>query len=56
MRKNSSIGQQLLLNGRMDDSLKRPDSVSSQQTFILENSRRRPLVARDPFKIGFVFK
>lgn len=33
----------------------RPDSVSSQQTFILENSRRRPLVARDPFKIGFSF-
>ncbi|VDN32654.1 unnamed protein product [Gongylonema pulchrum] len=33
----------------------RPDSVSSQQTFVLENSRRRPLVARDPFKIGFNF-
>uniref|UniRef100_A0A915PMM3 Uncharacterized protein n=1 Tax=Setaria digitata TaxID=48799 RepID=A0A915PMM3_9BILA len=43
-------------NFKMGDSFKRPDSVSSQQTFVLENSRRRPLVARDPFKIGFVFK
>ncbi|VDK81014.1 unnamed protein product [Litomosoides sigmodontis] len=55
---SSSIGHLLLqsANGKVDDSLKRPDSVSSQQTFILENSRRRPLVARDPFKIGFVLK
>uniref|UniRef100_A0A1I7VRT0 Reverse transcriptase domain-containing protein n=1 Tax=Loa loa TaxID=7209 RepID=A0A1I7VRT0_LOALO len=58
MGKNNSKKQQLLqsVNVKMSDSFKRPDSGSSQQTFILENSRRRPLVARDPFKIGFVFK
>ncbi|EJW75284.1 hypothetical protein WUBG_13809, partial [Wuchereria bancrofti] len=56
--KNSSKVQQPLhlANVKSGDSFKRPDSVSSQQTFVLENSRRRPLVARDPFKIGFVFK
>ncbi|VBB31564.1 unnamed protein product [Acanthocheilonema viteae] len=58
--KNTSKTQQSLQSATVkmdgDDSSKRPDSVSSQQTFVLENSRRRPLVARDPFKIGFVFK
>ncbi|VDK82132.1 unnamed protein product [Onchocerca ochengi] len=54
---SSKIQQPLqTANIKMDDNFKRPDSVSSQQTFILENSQRRPLVARDPFKIGFVFK
>lgn len=53
----SKVQQPLqLVNVKSGDSFKRPDSVSSQQTFVLENSRRRPLVARDPFKIGFVFK
>ncbi|CAG9530009.1 unnamed protein product [Cercopithifilaria johnstoni] len=53
--KNINKTQQSLqsANVKMGDSFKRPDS---QQTFVLENSRRRPLVARDPFKIGFVFK
>lgn len=56
-KNNSKIQQSLQsANVKMGDSFKRPDSVSSQQTFVLENSRRRPLVARDPFKIGFVFK
>ncbi|EJW83349.1 hypothetical protein WUBG_05740 [Wuchereria bancrofti] len=52
--KNSSKVQQPLhlANVKSGDSFKRPDSVSSQQTFVLENSRRRPLVARDPFKIA----
>uniref|UniRef100_A0A0R3S3A3 FRAS1-related extracellular matrix protein 1 n=1 Tax=Elaeophora elaphi TaxID=1147741 RepID=A0A0R3S3A3_9BILA len=56
--KNAGKAQQSLPSAdiKTGDSYKRPDSVSSQQTFILENSRRRPLVARDPFKIGFVFK
>ncbi|KAM3718494.1 putative porphobilinogen deaminase [Dirofilaria immitis] len=56
-KNNNKIQQPLQsTNIKVDDNLKRPDSVSSQQTFVLENSRRRPLVARDPFKIGFVFK
>lgn len=30
----------------------RPTSISSQQTFVLENDRRRPLVARNAFQSG----
>ncbi|VDM42564.1 unnamed protein product [Toxocara canis] len=33
----------------------RPTSISSQQTFILENDRRKPLVARNAFQSGNLF-
>ncbi|VDK46820.1 unnamed protein product [Anisakis simplex] len=49
----TSLSADSLLSGVLPD---RPTSISSQQTFILENDRRKPLVARNAFQLVTEFQ